>query len=283
VTSPPAPRRLAEFDAELAELTGFREQVVQKLLEVAPEHRLLTNQASWHLLGLNYHLGAIRDLYGRVSHDVGDIAAGDPTGNIIVCHSPAMQRLMFEFHAFISLARITLDQLVRFARPSFDRKGDLPRSVNELLTKWETDSPVYERLHSEIDLVRYLIDLRDCLVHQRTFATSDNTVAVEEGYPADKIPDLGIWGDRPVTRVTFRRLGGTKVAVNVILPDAIYKYRADGAQEGMLSEFTYENGYNLLGQSREFTRLCTISVAEALIDSVTDKTYYLKKRPQNPS
>ena len=145
--------------------------------------------------------------------------------------------------------------------------------------KWEIDSPAFIDLSTtHQDIVRYLIDVRDCIVHFRTFATSDNTVAIEDSFPEEKIPDLGLWSDRPVTRVVFRRLGGVKVVVNVLLPDAIRSYLPDGTRGPFMFPFTYTQGYNLLTQSREFARLCTSSVLRVLADNVTGESYHLKKR-----
>jgi hypothetical protein len=272
------PKRIADFDSELKELDSVRESAIGSIIEAAPGHRLLINQADWHLRGLNYHLARILKLYQVVAQEVGDRAAGDPSADVIIMYSPDMQDLMFEFHAFISLARITFDQLQRFVAPSLAAGTDpLPSSVTEIV-KGHTDHPVYVRLVGrDNQLLRYLLDIRDCLVHHRTFATSDNTIAVREGFPENKLPDLAPMWFRPVVRTYFRKEEGIKVVVNVSLPDAIYAYTRQGERAAMLPAFTYER-VNLLSQTREFAKLCTSTVLTALSYIPAGGRYTYKKR-----
>lgn len=273
---------MADFDAELRELDSVREHAIRAMIKIAPEYRLLAYQADWHLRGLNYHLGRIRNVYAIVAQEVGDRAAGDQSADVIIMHSPDMQDLIFEFYAFIGLARITLDQLQRFAAPAFKPKSNqLPSSITEVL-KGSTNFPLYVALAtSHKPLLRYLLDIRDCIVHHRTFATPDNTIAVREDFPAEKLPDFQPMWFRPVVRTFFRRVGGRKIVVNVMLPDAIYRYSAGGNRGPMLPRFDYDK-VNLLTQSREFARMCTWAVVSALTPTATGDRYTFTKAGSRP-
>lgn len=178
-------------------------------------------------------------------------------------YSLDMQDLIFEFYALVSLARITLDELVKYVRPLFARSSTLPKSINDFL-KGQTDCPLASMLIlGGEDLVHYLVDIRNCIVHYRTFATSDNTLAVLEGADETQLSSMPYFDAlRCVTRVYFRYLGGDKVSVNVLLPDKIFD--DSGSSKKLVQPFSYSLRYNLLSQSREFVRLCTAGVAGAL-------------------
>lgn len=256
----------------------MRDQVVRAFLKAAPDQALLAWQADWHLRGLNYHLVHIRDLYLVIGQEVGGRVQAVPQADLFVMHSPEMQNLMFEFHAFISLARITLDHLQRFATPSLTADSDnLPNSITDAI-KGHTDFPLYlDFAKRQQELLRYLLDIRDCLVHHRSFATSDNSVVTKEGFSDQQaLKVIEQWLPRPVVRTFFRRQSDGKIVVNVSLPDGIYAYSQDGNRGVMLREFTYNN-VNLLTQSREFTRMCTMAVVEALSPLAQGKKYRWKK------
>jgi hypothetical protein len=120
--------------------------------------------------------------------------------------------------------------------------------------------------------LRYLLDIRDCLVHHRSFATSDNTVAVRTGVGELGLPEgFGPWHE-PVTRVTFREVDPDGMSVNVLLPDAIFEYDADGSRRRMVARFTYDKRINLLSQCREFAGLTVGAVLTALALLQTQRT-----------
>lgn len=271
----PNPRKLEDFDSELDAIDAIRAERLVRLEPIAPETlQLRLHQADWHLRGLMYHVRRIRSLYAPSTKNVGDMAAGDAAGNILVTASPAMLELMFEFYAFISLARVTLDQLQRYAAPALALEpSQRPSSITDIL-RWETNFPVYEEIQRQRGLVQYLIDIRDCIVHDRTFATSEGMVAVQEGFPEDQVPDMPVRWARPVVRTYFRRLGGNKVSVNICLPDQIYVHSATGKR--LVSEFTYGK-VNLLTQCREFAALCTNAVTLALTFAAIGDKYELRK------
>lgn len=113
-----------------------------------------------------------------------------PAPDLIVMHSPQMQELLFEVYALVIVSRITLDELKKDVAPTFKTdQANLPNSVTDMLKGW-TDGPLYAScLPGQRPLLRYLLDVRDCIVHCRSFATSDNTVAVREGVepPRDSV------------------------------------------------------------------------------------------------
>jgi hypothetical protein len=284
MTSDLGPRKLGDFDAKIDSLDNARAREIEHIAAaIDSRHALMVFQADWHLRGLVYHLRRMRELYEAATKNVGDMAAGDPAGNIMVSTSPAMQQLMFEFYAFISLARVTLDQLIRFSAPSLKlESGQLPKSITDVL-KWKTDFPPFVDLQGRHrPLVQYLIDIRDCIVHHRTFATNEGMVAVEEGFPEEKVPEMPARWARTVVRTSFRRLGGRSVSVNVLLPNAIYSYKATGERDLILKEFSYGD-VNLLTQCREFAKLCTAAVLQTLALVAEGKSYELRKRGRESS
>jgi hypothetical protein len=254
-------KRLDVFKGELEEVENVMTRAVQRLAEAKPKHTLLAHQAEWHIRGLLYHFRRCCDLYEAVAAEVGSRVLAT-NASIIVMHSPDMQALIFEFYALIILARITLDESIKYVRPLFVNRGNLPKSVNDFL-KGESDCPLHDLLKDE-PVLGYLVDLRDCIVHYRTFATSDNTVAVADDLDDSSLPEISSVWPRPVTRTYFRSVGGAGVAVNVVLPDAIFVYDESGRKGKMVQSFSYNNSYNLLTQSGEFIKLCTAGVAMAL-------------------
>jgi len=245
---------LDEFDTQLGEIEAGLTEVVRAATRAVPEHRLLIEQAEWHARGVLYHCRRIYGLYRKIAAEV--IARTGPSPDVIVMHSPEMQELLFEFYAFMILSRITLDELKKYVAPTFAMNpANLPNSVTDMQKGW-TDCPLYASyLVDQAQLLRYLLDMRDCLVHHRSFATSDNTVAVgTEGGELDHSEWFGPWHE-PVTRVTFRKVDSGGMSVNILLPDAIFEYDADGSRTRMVGRFTYEEEINLLSQCREFARL----------------------------
>jgi hypothetical protein len=64
--------------------------------------------------------------------------------------------------------------------------------------------------------------------------------------------------------VRFRATSNDGVAVNVLLPDAIWSYDAAGQRTNMARTFAYSEGINLLRQCIEFMKLCSTSATVAL-------------------
>ena len=190
-------------------------------------------------------------------------------------HAPVAQTLMFEFYALVNLSRISLDNLRNVLAPTFTTKfGQLPKSISDY-SKGTTDCPLYEWL-AEQPIVAYLSDLRNCLVHYRSFATSDNALVTQQGSP-ETVP---ISSDMPeLFKAEFRVVGKRTISVNVLLPDAIFEFK--NGTKG-LAPFKYDLRINLLSQSREFLRLVAESTKQAiaLLLKVRKPIYTFKKNPQ---
>jgi len=111
-----------------------------------------------------------------------------------------------------------------YLEPLFIRGSDeLPKSVRAVL-EGSTHCPVYMALVRQ-PLVDYLLDLRNCLVHYRSFATSDNAYVVEEGTEINGALERGDLENylRSMARADFRRVGENAISVNVCLPDRIFE------------------------------------------------------------
>jgi hypothetical protein len=254
---------LDEFDKQLAEIEDALTEVAREATNSVPEHQLLIEQAEWHARGVLYHCRRIHGLYRKVA--AGVIARTAMSPDVIVMHSPEMQHLLFEFYAFVILCRITLDELKNYVAPTFAMNpANMPNSITDVQKGW-TDCPLYAiYLVEQRRLLQYLLDIRDCLVHHRSFAISDNTVAVRTD--VGELPDpesLAPWHE-PVTRVTFREVAPDGMSVNILLPDAIFEYDANGSRTRMVRRFTYNERINLLSQCREFARLTVGAVVTAL-------------------
>lgn len=269
---------LSSFEAELDELESQAAAGIAAVLSAKPEHSLLIGQADWHVRGLLYH---VRALLGRYREVVAAIAARTgPRPAMVIMHAPEMQELLFEFYAFMFLARITLDELKNYVRPILSGHN-LPNSVNAML-KGATDCPLYrDYLPDNAALLRYLIDMRDCIVHHRSFATSDNTVAVELGFDdASVLLDNSIWHESLI-RVTYWFPKEDAVSVNALLPDAVYGYDERGTRIGLIRPFTYDERNNLLIQCREFTKLVSgaVLVALTLLSTHEPSSFAWRRRP----
>jgi hypothetical protein len=265
------PRKPDDLVTEIDAARRQREEAFAHLKSVTPRGQLLhVRQAEWHVRGLHYHLDAIAALHQPAIQAVANMAASG-TGNLIVTSSPELVDLTYEFGALSGLARIAMNQLLRYCRPSLEiGVGSMPSTIERVFT-WETNHPVLAQLQTiNRALLRYLIDLRDCLTHDLTLAVGNELLAVEEGFPEQQIPDMQPLLVLGVARVYFRRMGGTSVSVNLSLPDAIYHY--DGKSKKLVRPFTYDR-VNLVSQSREFVALCGNSVIEALATNLDGKKF----------
>ncbi len=262
------PRKLEDLREDLADVKRILDHAVRALIEKKSEYTLLARQAEWHIRGLIYHYHRMLSLYEVVAGEVGGRALTIANTAVIVMHSPDMQDLIFEFYALVNLARITLDELVKYVRPLFVPGAHLPKSINDFL-KGQSDCPLNVKLSDQI-VLNYLVDIRNCIVHYRTFATSDNTLAVADDADESLLEEVPFGELRSVTRVYYRHFGENKVSVNVLLPDIIFEYDEAGVRTRMARPFSYSRRHNLMSQSREFIRLCTFGVWVAL-DLLADK------------
>jgi hypothetical protein len=256
-------KHVADYDNELKELGKVISDAVANLEKNRAEYTLLTRQAEWHVKGLIYHAEKLTALYKHVASEVGGRHLSTKA-EYIIFHSEELQELTFEFYAFVLLARLSLDELKNCLKPLFTSNPQLPNSITDVL-KGSTDCPLYSGLQQGQPILRYLIDIRDCIVHHRTFATSHDAVAMakeaEEENFAKTLPQG--W-QIPVTRIYFNRDTLGKLVVNILLPDAIYEVGQDSHRGKMVPHFTYDIGVNILAQSMEFLKLCTYETALAL-------------------
>jgi len=269
-------------EQEIVELEQAVEVEVQRVIKLRPEQALIVHQSEWHLLGIAYHTRNVLTNYVAMARSVAGGALNAQTPDIIITPSPEFRVMMFEFYALVSLARITLDNLRLFLRPLFKTNyGQLPKSVRQFL-EGTTDCPVYQALAQQ-PVVEYLCDLRDCLVHFRTFATNTNLVAIGAHVDPQDVHELLVtnrWFE-PMARAYFGR-SGRSIEVNVLLPDIIFK-RAEGQKKVAL--FTYDERINLVAQSLEFLRLTAacILLTYSLLIEPGKPTYAFSKQKGSPN
>ena len=272
------PRKPEDIAAEIASTKAQRVESFGRLRTITPDHKLLlVREGEWIVRGLHYHLEAILGLQGPSIQSIADMAASD-TSNLLVAHAPALVDLTYEFGALSALARIAVNQVLRFCQPSLNlAAGSLPNSITKVLG-WDTDHPVLRGLQTDLRaVIDYLIDLRDCLTHHRTLAVGDELLAVEEGFPENRIPEMQPFLVLGMVRVYFRRLGGTAVSVNISLPDQIYV--STGTTTKLIRPFTYQT-INLVSQARDFVRICSETILVALTLNLDDKKYNLAPKPR---
>jgi hypothetical protein len=243
---------LDEFERWIAALESTAKGLGHAVAETHEDRSLLGFQTEWHLRGLIYHLRRCHEHYSTF---VGEVSARASTGaSAIVMFAPSFQQMLFEFYALVNLARISLDNLRVYLRPLFVRSShQLPKSIRDVLAG-SSDCPVYVQLTDQ-PLVTYLVDLRNCLVHYRSFATSDNAVVRDESLKEKLL--AGADGDPFLTamaRAEFRRVRRNAISVNVLLPDRIFEEKTKGSGD-RLAQFTYCERWNLLSMARGFVEL----------------------------
>lgn len=192
--------------------------------------------------------------------------------------APSFQQMLFEFYALVNLSRISLDNLRVYLRPLFVRSShQLPKSIRDMLAG-SSDCPIYAHLIGQ-PLFTYLVDLRNCLVHYRSFATSDNAIVREENVPnllgkADSDPFL-----MSMARAEFRRVGSNAISVNVLLPDRIFEDKTKGGGDRLV-HFTYSERWNLISMARGFVELTVWSLIATmqLLAQVEDPMFHFSAK-----
>jgi len=252
------PRRIEDLRAEIATLEESVKGLAHSVVESHPERSLLAFQADWHIRGMLYHFRRLFEHYSAFMHEVS--ARAGTGASVLIMYAPSFQELLFEFYALVNLCRISLDNLRAFLKPVFTRESQLPKSIRDVL-KGETTCPVYHALAGQ-DLLHYLMDVRNCLVHYRSLATSDNALVLEEGIDATEVVDSGDPFFEAMTRASFRRISERAISVNVYVPDMIFQ--TDGSGNKKLLRFTYDERWSLLSTARNFTQLAVGSLSLAL-------------------
>lgn len=226
-----------------------------------------TQSAAWHVRGQIYHTRRLYEHYRRLGDEVAmrvNALLPDSPPDVLVFTSPTLQELLFEFYAFLALARISLDELRHLLRPILVPAGggSLPKSIQTMVAGL-TDCPVLLALRGE-PLLRHLIDMRDCLVHHKTFASAQLLIVVKDGPDVDLAPLLQQGWSRPVTVPHYRLTKNGEIVFNVLLPDRIYSYPTPENRGAIASPFTYELGINLLTQTVEYLRFGAYQVLQSI-------------------
>jgi hypothetical protein len=252
-------RTLDDLAHELEELEAASTAVVTELVSNRKEHSVLAHQAHWHIRGMIYHCLNLLKNYTSFGEEFSKRAS---TGtNDIIMHSRECQALMFDFYALVSLARISLDNLRTYLAPLFVTPySQLPKSVRDF-NKDKTDCPIYWKLAEE-PLLDYLIDIRDCLVHYRSFASNDITLATDDHTSFPQALNEAPPSLQPMLRAFFRRISEDGLSINIYLPDRIFE--TDGGNKKM-AQFTYHQRINLLSQSVIFTKFVSLVILASLI------------------
>lgn len=252
---------LEDFLEELQKVECVIKECVSDVLrQSVPDLTLRAYRSEWHIKGLIYHCRNIIERYGDFSREViARIMINESTRpEIIIMHSKVVQNLMYEFYALINLTKISLDNLSKLVYPVFTNKH-MPKSVSDY-TSGTTNCPMYERLSND-PTTQYLIDLRNCLVHYRTFATNDNAYVIKEGVDNLEILDIAKDWVSPMAKAVFRYTDDNKVVVNIFLPDVIFDINERGDKR--IANFTYENKKNLVGFSARLVRMVMVSTFDA--------------------
>lgn len=270
---------IQQFVGELEKSRDSLQTAARSVAEQFPDRSLFAHQAEWHGKGVIHHTHSVIEKYADFANGVVMRASIEPKPNALFMPASLYQEMMFEFYAALNLARITLDNLRVFLRPLFATDfGQIPKSITDILQN-TTDCPIYDAL-AQSDDCSYLIDLRNCLVHHRTFATADQAIVIEDRHESE-LDDLTRnfdWLDS-FARAYFRR-ENEKVVVNIYLPDVIF--RRDG-NDKKLATFTYDRKINLLSQAMNFARLTVQSVTAvcALLSQLKGEVYTYSRLKQS--
>ena len=271
-------KTLKDFERELAAIEESASGLGHRVAAAHAARSLLGFQAEWHIRGIVYHLRRLSEKYAGFA---GEVSARASTGaRVIVMYSPTFQEMLFEFYALVNLCRIALDNLRIYLNPLFTRTSDqLPKSIRDVLNG-STNCPIYTTLRGEV-LLYYLLDLRNCLVHYRSFATSDNACVLEEGADTAKLVEDDDTYFKAMARGEFRRVAEDRICVNVFLPDRIFE--SDNDTTKRLALFTYREKWNLLSMGRSIAQLATGALGTTLhcLEEIKDPVFeFSSKKPR---
>lgn len=259
-------RNPSTFTEELKQMKEVLQQILHEYQKISNEHYVKGEYTQWHLNGLMYHADTIISQYSTIAEELKARLNTVQFAHVFIMHTPQMQNLMYEFYAFISLARISLDNLKHILYPLFTNPiNQMPKSVTDL-GSGNTDCPIYERIANTEEL-QYLIDLRNCLVHYRTFAINNNSIITHENvedFEKDGIENM----TKAMTKGTFRITESNDIVFNIFLPDAIY---IRDNKNKKLADFTYNNRLNILGETMRFLRHILFNYLDAMTVNVTSQ------------
>lgn len=256
-------RKPSTFTEELKQMKEVLPRICEEYQKISKENYLKSQYAQWHLNGLMYHADAMISQYSEIAEELMKRLNTLQFAHVFIMHTPQMQNLMYEFYAFISLARISLDNLKHILYSLFKNPiNQMPKSITDL-GSGNTDCPIYERI-ANTDELQYLIDLRNCLVHYRTFAINNNSVITHESVEDFEKDGIEKW-TKPMAKGTFRITENNDVVFNIFLPDVIY-IRDNNNKK--LADFTYNSRINLLGETMRFLRHILFNYMDAMTENI---------------
>ncbi|MDB5257219.1 MAG: hypothetical protein JWM14_1914 [Chitinophagaceae bacterium] len=260
------------FYEEFIQMEEVLEKTVSKFRAISDEYFLKGLHSQWHIQGLIYHAkNLVRD-YRIVSAELAKRLTKDQFVHVVIMHTPEVKTLMYEFYAFVNLARMCLDNLRYILFPLFKNSSGLPKSITDLGSQ-KTNCPVYERIANTQEL-QYLIDLRNCIVHYRGFSTSDNSLIVHED--VEDFKDIeGLNWIKPMAKGTYRITKDEDIVFNIFIPDKIF----DWNKNKKLVSFTYNKRINILAESIRFLRHILFNYMDAYNLSVLslEKRFHFDK------
>lgn len=260
---------------ELEEMNETLNDICNEYRNLSKENAIISDYAQWHFRGLVYHTKNIIFQYGKIGDELQKRLNKIENPDVIIMYSPHTQNLMFEFYAFINLARISLDNLKHLLYPLFITPiKELPKSITDL-GSGKTNCPVYERI-AKTEELQYLIDLRNCLVHYKTLAVNDNSVFTKEGVDELNLESYKNW-TAAMTKGVFRIHDKNKITFDIYLPDKIYD-RSNNNKK--LTEFTYNNSFNIVIATMSFIRHILLNYMDAFISNnfSQEKSFIYEKK-----
>jgi hypothetical protein len=252
--------KTSRFLRELVELQDVISKVLPDYQKISEDHSLRGIYAEWHLKGLVYHARTIINNYDKISAELLTRLNSLGKMDIFIMHTPVYQNLMFEFYAFVNLAKISLDNLRYILYPLFiTSTNQMPKSISGMESS-KTDCSVYERV-AKTKEIKYLIDLRNCLVHYRTFATDTNSMVVLEGTDLAEIEKLSNGWTNTMAKGMYRITQADDVVFNIYIPDQIFEETSGGKK---LAHFKYESRINITAETMRFLRQIAFNYLESL-------------------
>lgn len=274
--------KVSAFSEELKSLKEVFYKTADNYSKLEEDHRSKVMYAQWHIEGLIYHFEKINENYSIIVASLKTRLETVGEADIFVMNTPEIKHLMYEFYAFVNLSKITLDNIRHFLYPLFTNEiRQLPKSISDFKS-CTTNCPIFERI-GRTEEIQYLIDLRNCLVHYRSFATSHISLIQKEGVEIDDdTKEIFDKLAKSMAKGIYRITESNDIVFNILIPDKIYD-RSDGKR---LANFTFDNKINILGESMRFLRHIVFNYLDSF--TTVQKNYgkkiytYKKSKFENP-